>query len=45
MVQNDLYDTVGLEWHCWEEAKIREKVDEPDIWSIGSIGFTSLCCG
>lgn len=30
-VQNDLYDTVGLEWHNWGQPEKSKKVTEPDI--------------
>ncbi|CEP09353.1 hypothetical protein [Parasitella parasitica] len=30
-VQNDLYNTVGLEWHYWGQPEISKKVAEPDV--------------
>ncbi|KAI9482743.1 MAG: hypothetical protein EXX96DRAFT_555462 [Benjaminiella poitrasii] len=30
-VQNDLYSTIGLEWHYWGQPEISKKVAEPDV--------------
>ncbi|KAI7866740.1 hypothetical protein BDF14DRAFT_1695968, partial [Spinellus fusiger] len=30
-VQNELYDSVDLELHYWEQPEINRKVTEPDI--------------
>ncbi|KAI9483352.1 MAG: hypothetical protein EXX96DRAFT_139743 [Benjaminiella poitrasii] len=30
-VQNDLYNTVGLEWYYWGQPEISNKVAKPDV--------------
>ncbi|KAG1049038.1 hypothetical protein G6F43_008616 [Rhizopus delemar] len=30
-VQDDLYDTVYLEWHYWEQSEISKKVTDSDV--------------
>lgn len=30
-VQDDLYDTVNLEWHYWGQPEVKKKVTESDV--------------